>query len=315
MATSGSTDFTVTRNEIIHGALRLCGASGEGDSTSDSLVQNAAQALNLIAKSWMAHGMHVFLRSTAVVFLEEDEDEYTLKPSGDHATLSHVKTEIRVAGIATDTTIQVDSTTGMTAADYIGIELDDGTLQWTTISTVVDEDTLTIPAAGITSAAAIGNHVYTYTTRLSQMPYAILDAYLRDENNKDTPVDLIPRGDYNALSDKSSSGTITEAYYERRTSEGHLFVWQTPDTVKDRLFIEFHREVEDFDSSSDEPDFPKHFFRALKFQLAADLSPEFGISIQRMSYLEARAKERLEEALGYDKEGRYFQLVVDEDYT
>ena len=314
MATSGSTDFTVTRNQIIHGALRLCGAYSEGESSTDSLVSNAAEALNLIAKSWMSQGMHVFLRSTAVVFLEEGEDEYTLKPSGDHATTSHVKTEIRVAGVATDTTIQVDSTTGMTAADYIGIELDDGTLQWTTISTIVDSDTLTIPAAGLTSAAAVDNHVYTYTTRLSQMPYAIIDAYLRNEDNIDTPVELVPRADYNALSDKASSGNIIEAYYERRTTEGHLFVWQTPDSVKDRLFIEFHREVEDFDASSDEPDFPKHFFRALKFQLAADIAPEFGISIQRMSYLEARAKERLEEALGYDKEGRYIQLVVDEEY-
>jgi hypothetical protein len=52
MGTSGSVDFTVTRNEIITAALRLVGAVADGDDPSSSQLSDAAQALNMIVKQW-----------------------------------------------------------------------------------------------------------------------------------------------------------------------------------------------------------------------------------------------------------------------
>ena len=46
---------------------------------------------------------------------------------------------------ASQTVLSVTSTSGFANSDNIGIELDDGTRQWTTISSFVADDTVTVP--------------------------------------------------------------------------------------------------------------------------------------------------------------------------
>jgi len=72
---------------------------------------------------------------------------------------SRVKTEMRVAAVVTATTMEVDSTTGMTAGDIIGVELDNGTWHWTTIDGVTDGDTVELTAGLAGDGAAINNDV------------------------------------------------------------------------------------------------------------------------------------------------------------
>lgn len=57
MATSNSTDFTVTRDQIIAGALRLCGALALGETATTDQVTEASEALNMMVKAWQADGM------------------------------------------------------------------------------------------------------------------------------------------------------------------------------------------------------------------------------------------------------------------
>jgi hypothetical protein len=62
MATSGSIDFAVTRDNIIEDALSEIGIFREGaDITSSeytSTVTYAARVLNRMVKSWMGQGFH-----------------------------------------------------------------------------------------------------------------------------------------------------------------------------------------------------------------------------------------------------------------
>ena len=75
--------------------------------------------------------------------------------------ISRVDTQFRVAGVATDTILEVDSTTGMVAGDIVGIVVDDGSIDWTDIDTVDDSDTMTV-SDGLSDACAINNNIYTY---------------------------------------------------------------------------------------------------------------------------------------------------------
>ena len=52
MTTSGSTDFTRTRNELLNGALRLIGKSGRGKTASAVDIDDAAKTLELMVKAW-----------------------------------------------------------------------------------------------------------------------------------------------------------------------------------------------------------------------------------------------------------------------
>lgn len=82
--------------------------------------------------------------------------------------ISRVDTAMRVQAAATDTTIEVDSTTGMLASDVIGIILDNGENHWTTIASVVDADTLTI-TDGIPAGRTADVDAGVYTNRWAAM--------------------------------------------------------------------------------------------------------------------------------------------------
>ena len=71
-------------------------------------------------------------------------------------------TQIRVQANATDTTIEVDSTTGMLAGDVIGIRLDNGIIIHRSISSITDADTLVI-SSGISAGryAPVDADVFT----------------------------------------------------------------------------------------------------------------------------------------------------------
>ena len=71
----------------------------------------------------------------------------------------YVKTAMKTAGVATDTQIDVDSTSGMSANDQIYVLLDNDRLHKSTIASVDDADTLTMNDA-LPSGAAIDQEVY-----------------------------------------------------------------------------------------------------------------------------------------------------------
>lgn len=52
MTTSGSTDFTVSRNEIVRDALLLVGAITDGDQPTATQVSDASRMLNMMVKQW-----------------------------------------------------------------------------------------------------------------------------------------------------------------------------------------------------------------------------------------------------------------------
>lgn len=57
MSTSGSTDFTVTRDQLIAGALRAAGAISQGETPTATQVTEASEALNMFVKELQADGM------------------------------------------------------------------------------------------------------------------------------------------------------------------------------------------------------------------------------------------------------------------
>lgn len=71
MATSGSTNYSVTRDDIIKRALRIVGAIGQGETPSTDATSEAALALNEIVKEWQADGMQLwkYKESTAITLV------------------------------------------------------------------------------------------------------------------------------------------------------------------------------------------------------------------------------------------------------
>jgi hypothetical protein len=296
MSTSGSTDFNLTRDELLTGALRLIGKAGRGKTPSAADISDAAEALELMVKQLQTTGVHLWKQQDATLFLDSGTQSYSLP--GANMTLDYITTSMKVAGSATDLTIDVNSISGLTTGDFIGIELDNGTMQWTTINGAPSGDTVTITDA-LTGSAAISNTVYAYTTKIVR-PLKALSA--RRQGTNDVDIDVVSREEYFRLPVKSSTGQVNTVYYDPQLTTAKLYVWPTGDKADDRLQVTFMMPIEDFDSSNINPDFPQEWLLALKYGVASLLGPEYGLDLNRQMYIDSRAAAFMESAVTFDEE-------------
>lgn len=309
MATSGSTDFSVTRDTLITDALIDIGAISPEDTPSDVIVAHAARLLNMMLKSWVADGLHLWKIKPFTLLLENAKQSYNLSLTGDQVSFSMNDTTVKVAGIATATSLDVTTTSGMTAGDYICVELDDNTLHKTTIQSVTDSDTVVL-TTGLASATAIGNRVYWYTTKIPR-PLNIDALNVVDASNNSRPVSLISREEYYSLSNKLNTGSVVQAYFDPQLTHSKLYTYNTADSVDEVLECVGYFPIEDMDSASNDFDIPQEWYLAVKTNLAVLLSPSYGQRSEQVRTLKAIAVEEKERVLGWDKEKTSIYLGAD----
>lgn len=78
MSTSNSTDFSITRDDIIKRALRLLGVLAQGESPTTDQTTEAAAALNGLVKAWQADGMPLWAIRTYSVPLTATVASYRI---------------------------------------------------------------------------------------------------------------------------------------------------------------------------------------------------------------------------------------------
>jgi len=303
MTTSGSSNFAISRDDIIREALETIGFTAFGDGIDPNITESCARKLNLMVKAWIADGAHLWAMSQATMFFEVGTATYSLGPTGDHCTNTYVQTTLSTDEAASSTSIGLTAYAGMANGDNIGIVLDDGTLHWTTISGAPGATT-TI-AAGLPSAATAGNVVFTYTTKINRPQRIDTDAaYWRSPQAYDLPVTVCSRDEYAQLVNKNSRGKVVNIFYDPQLVNGNLSVWPTPDSASDVLRFWYERPLEDFDDGTDTPDFPIEWGSTLTLNLADALAvnPTFEVPLPTQARISKMAAAALEKATGYDKE-------------
>ena len=299
MTTSGSVNFTMNRDDIITDALEDLGVLEVGETPNTDQITACARKLNMMVKAWMAQGYHLWAMKEATLFLVVGTQTYSLGATGTHCTDTYVHTTLSTAEATSSTSIGITSATGMSASDNIGIVLDDGTIHWTTISGA--PGTTTTIATGLASAASSGNVVFAYTSKINR-PQRIISAYRRNIDGNDTPIDIESRQGYADLSNKTTQGKSNKVFYNPQLTNGILSVWPTPDLATDVIRFWYERVIEDFDAVTDNPDFPIEWASAICAGLTYAMAPKSGRSLSEISFFKNDADEKLQIALGYDKE-------------
>lgn len=322
MATSGTFTFRTTRDEVIKGALRLVGGYDPENSAGPTATQITigAEALNLMVKSWATHGQHLWERKYGVIFPQPGQAAFVLGgpgPGGDHActtnplgtgfvattlsaSASSGATSITVTDVSTDATAGV-SATSITDTYNVGIELDSGAVQWTTVSGAPVNSVVTL-AVALTGDAASGNNVFCYQTKLYR-PLRVMDGFIRDiVGGTDTPIRTISKDDYNRYGFKSATSTTVQMHYDRRVNVGHLYLYPTLANADKLLYIEFESHIEDFSASGNDYDLPQEWGETLKFNLALRLAPEYEVPEEKFRMIQGLAEATLIQVLGYDQE-------------
>jgi hypothetical protein len=312
MATSGSYDYNNTGTEIITAALRKCGVIAEGETPTAQMLADGLEDLERLTKAWQAAGIRLWKYEEMVLFLETSKQSYNLGPSGDRIVKKSALTTTALAADASDTatSITVDSATGFNVSDQIGIVMDDNTIHWTTISTIVGT-TITI-ASGIDDDAADDNAVYVFTSKAPR-PLQVTHGRVQLDTSSETVLNVGGREDYFSLANKSASGTPTDIYYNPTLTNGKLYVYPTVSDERQYLNLTTQIPIEDFDAASNDPDFPQEWFMPLVWNVAAQMYLEYGvndpITVQK---IEKEAEKWYEFVSGFDNEEA--DIVIEVNY-
>ena len=308
MATSGSVDWTVTRDEIIKAAYRLV-VSDEDFTPTTNQTNNAALLLNGIVKSYNASlGMPLWALNYA--FILPVSGTYAATIGSGHVTASYTRTTLSADSAANDTKIDVTSASGISSTYYIGVELDDGDMHWTTVDGAPSGTTVTL-TAGVASAASSGNNVYCYQTKLNR-PLRIVQAYsiVGDvlSSTSDIPVTMVTTEEYLKLSNKSQEMYPLYLNYEPLLA-GTVKFWPRFSNGERVVVIRYHRALEDFDATGDTPDFPQEWNLPLIYELAVALAPTYNVEVTKLSTLRKERDKWVSEVSenDYEEGSIYFQ--------
>lgn len=327
MPSSGSVDFSVTRDNIIQAVLEDLGVMQPGETTaSASFTDNSsglAIKLNALIKQWGnptdgGPGMQLWAQKIGYLFLNTNNATYTLGPTATETgttnkwASAYVTTTLAStanAGASSVTLAAAASTVGISSGMRIGIELDSGAMFWTTVSGAPSG--ASVPLTTVTSGiAGGGNRVFSYaTTAQGRRPLEIITAVLRDTDGNDTPLTALslPQYEY-GVPKKNQDATPVSFYYKPTLDNGTLFLDAEPTDVTDVIRFVYRSPFEDFDAAGDNPDFDQHWIRPLIYGLAVEALPRFGMEA-RAPYFVGLRDEALRIARNFNPETceMYFQ--------
>ena len=297
MATSNSWNFSVTRDDLIAHAYREIGVLEESETPSAEQTTDAAAKLNMLAKTW-AKRYDLHLLQDVVLFLVSGQQSYLLGDASTDANWCTIddynKTTTSAAAVSGALTVVLTDASGFTTGDRIGVVQDDGTILWTTGTK--SGSTITLGTA-LTDDVASGNVVFSYTSRVVRPLEVVKDSiYRRDIDNSDIPVELVSKTEYDQQTQKTSEGKIIKVAYQPLLTSGRLWVWQPNDLATDTLRFTIERPVQDFDATTDNPDFPVEASMALYKHLAVLLAPGNGAAAE-LSWLKPLADQALQDWL------------------
>jgi hypothetical protein len=143
-------------------------------------------------------------------------------------------------------------------------------------------------------------------------PLKIIQAWGRvTASGLDTPILVITRQEYTMLGNKTSSGAVSQLWYNppggiaATESVGTITLYPTPDTnyaTYNTVNFNYQRPFMDFDSSTDVPDFPQYWYNAVKWGLADQLAYEYGVGLSERAMISKKAQFHKDNALSFGTE-------------
>ena len=305
MTTSGTNIYNQNRNQIINLAMSAIGIKTPGRVLTADEINQAADILNAMVKSWKNRGDYLWKTTEGTLFTADGQASYILDGTTANATESYTASALTSDVSSGATSIIVADTIGFSIGYFIGIVQDNNTILWTTISNIVGT-TITLVDA-LTYTAQTNNIVYAYQTKINR-PELINNAQSRNDVN-DVPLTTLSRDTYFNTPVKTVAGRPNQFYYDKQLTYGRMYLWPVPNDVSYLIKFTFQKMFFDFDTPTNTPDFPVEWIRALYLNLAVDLARIYGKDMQFREQLKRDADEALLDCQGFDRENTsiYFQ--------
>lgn len=292
MSTSGSWDYSLTAANIIDMAVENLGVLASGGTIVSADQTLALRRLNVIAKQYQgtadgAQGLKIHTRQRITLMLAKGQQTYSIGPASGDARASTAVYRTTIDGAeaigqtvlsvtdTSDTTTYPGTTGTMTASDIIGIQQDDGTIFWTTVSSISAGVSVTV-GTGLDVAASVGNYVWWFTSRAQRFP-VIESAVLREAGYTTTPLNVytdVREYEY-GVSDKYADGTPTAILVEPLRIATRVTLNSQPTDVEQQIILTVLYPAEDYDATNNDIAFPQEALRFLSWELSFEIAPAF----------------------------------------
>ena len=315
MAFSGSYDYTesLTAANVIALALRRLGVLDPSETIDSTEEANALITLNLILKEWSAMGANVWTRNTFYLYLTGAEDlgrHYETNSSTSYFVTASSGTTVKTAASSGASTIDISTASFVSNGDLLFIELDSGEIEAHVANGAQSGDTVTLTGTlGGAVAAGKAFYVSAASTRWQErlvdilsvnriIPDYTLTQLALDAGGQSIPMELIGSEEYRSLARQHQEGPPLLVYHRRNPNSSELIVWPTgKDAGVHKLAIEAVVSLQDLDATTDNIYIPPEGFNALAWQLAAEMSAEYGISEREYGKLWAIAGGKINDFL------------------
>lgn len=139
-----------------------------------------------------------------------------------------------------------------------------------------------------------------------QAPLKVTQAFSRDLiSNTDIPMNIYTQYNYNLLSTKINQGYPVHLWYQPLNQSGTITIWPAPDqyTQDHRvIYFVYQRAFDQFNASTDTPDFPQVWIEPLIYSLAHRMAPEFGLPLAEIDKFNETANQLIANALSFGTE-------------
>jgi len=260
MVTSGSSDFDLTRTQILNSGLRKVGAIAQGESALPDMLTEASEALNVFVKNLNNEGLRLWKREWwTKTFTAASEVTGT-----DALIYTCIRSH---TSAATDRPI--------TGANYKSYWKQTGTTGGGWVIA--------------TAYSAIGEFQFDADV------IGVEKAFLRYAG-ADIPLSIPSFSEYLDISSKDDFGQPSILSVEQ-TARFKGYLWPQPNNTDYILNVLQYTKLEDYDAAGDTSDFYQKWMRYLIFQLSADLGPEYALMMERQSYFDIKAEGLKKELL------------------
>ncbi len=175
-------------------------------------------------------------------------------------------------------------------------------------------ETVTIPFTSFTTSSPVAWGP-SQTISASYRPLKVVNAFRRDSTNatypSDIPMTIVEKTFMDSMSSKSITGTPLQVYHNPLAYYSTLNVWPLPDAnaiANMSMVLWVHRDYQDFDASTDEPDFPREWIEPFIYALAYHLAPNYGLPPQDRGALRSDRDALIASAEGFGVEEGSFRI-------
>ena len=292
MAFSGTSTFEkfLSIDEIITEAFERLGLF----DYSGNDLRSARRSLNIMFQEWDNRGLHFWEVDRTAISLVSGKSEYTIFRSPSDGNADGITATLSSAITDAVTTIPLSSVLNMNSSGKVRINSE--VITYTGIS----GNSLTGATRGADGTTAASHAQGDTVTNFVDMVSDVLEASFRNTSNVDTPLSKINRSQYQAFSNKSSTGQPSQYFVQRFIDKVTITLYLTPGDTQAGNYIYFYyvKRIQDAGAYTNEADVVNRFVpcmcAGLAYYIAMKKAP------QRVQELRIIYEEELNRALQED---------------